>query len=279
MLGLILISLVMACFAKASDGRVLLFKLGMDESIDPIQQSAIQDLIASGIARRGYEVLTDRDVSKMLEYEETKIRCGSEVSCLAEIGAALGVPEIVSGSLARLGESWLLSIQRIDARHARVAGRCSRRIQGDMDSVLDAVPHALTELYGPSAQSNPTPASAVERGPDLPTNPYKLWGHISFWSGLCMTGIGGVLVGMAASARSDAESASSAVAMRAARNDMERYNGLAIGGFAMGGGLLVTGLVLWLLSPGDETWAREHSLALAPQLGADLTGLQLGLRF
>ncbi len=131
------------------DRRLVLWRLSMADEIAPVQREAIQDMIAAGIARRGREVLTERDVVRMLQYEETKLRCGSDVSCMAEIGAALGVPEIATGSVARLGESWVLSLQRIDVRRARVLGRCARRFEGEVDAVLDEVPAALAEVFGP----------------------------------------------------------------------------------------------------------------------------------
>jgi len=253
------------------DKRLLLWQLSMAAEIQPVQREAIQDLIAAGIARRGREVLTDRDVVKMLKYEETKLRCGSDVSCLAEIGAALGVPEIVSGSVARIGQTWVLGLQRIDVRHARVLGRCARRFEGPVDALLDQVPAALAELFDHRPGTGAAPA--VETGPSYPANPYKLWGHASFWPGLALVG-GSVATGvLARKAKDDANGAASPKALAAAEDRMDTYNGLTVAGAVLGGALVVTGAVLWILSPGDEAWARGHGLAIAPVAHAHGAGL------
>ena len=46
-------------------------------------------------------------------------------------------------------------------------------------------------------------------------------------------------------------------------------------GYILGGSLLATGVVLWLLSPGDEGWARTHAITVAPSARND--GGMLGL--
>jgi hypothetical protein len=266
------------------DRRVLLWKLGTAEEIDALQRDGIQDLIAAGIARRGFEVMTDRDVAKMLQLEETKLKCGSDVSCLAEIGAALGVPELVSGSLSRLGQTWVFGLQRIDPRKARVLGRAARQLQGGLDEVLAVIPGALTELYGlPPPPNDPTPPATgsvrIETGPLYPTNPYRLWGHVAFWSGLGIAALGGLMTGLAADARSEADQVLDPAELAAALNRVDTFNGLAVAGYLLGGTLLATGVVLWVLSPGDKRWAEEHGLVVAPGLGPDRAGLQVGWSF
>ncbi len=268
--------------AGQEDRRVLLWQLSTPEEIQPAQREAFQDLLAAGIAARGREVLTDRDVVKMVEFEETRLRCGSDVSCIAEIGAALGVPEIVSGSVARIGQTWVLGLQRIDARNARVLARCARRFKGPVDKLLDEVPPALDELYGPAAgRAAPPPEAlpAVAAGPRYPANPYKVWGHASFWSGLVLAG-GGVAMGLlAADAKDDANKATTPEGLADAQDRMDTYNGLAVTGYVLGAGLLTTGVILWVLSPGDEAWAKRHGLALGPAVGPGTAGVTVGWRF
>ncbi len=268
--------------AAGQERRVLLWKIGMADEIGVVEQETIQDLIATEIAGRGYEVMTDRDVVKMLELEEKRLTCGSDVSCMAEIGAALGVPETVSGSLARIGSSYVLTLQRIDSRASRMLGRSAQRCRGSVENVLDLIPGAVEKLFGPAERPPGDPGGAeveVESGPRYPTNPYKLWGHVSFWTGLGLFGLGGVMSGLAVNAKSDFDDATDSNAMQAAESRMNTFTGLAAGGYALGGALLVTGVVLWILSPGDRRWAEEHGLVVAPGLDADRAGLQVGWTF
>ena len=86
-----------------------------------------------------------------------------------------------------------------------------------------------------------------------PTNPYKWWGHVTFWNGLAC-GLVGVLGAVAAGqAYADQEAGDTSAAARGRFWRAVEYSGLAVGGM-----LSVTGLVLWGLSPGDEAWYAEQ---------------------
>jgi hypothetical protein len=283
------------------DRRLVLWRLSMADEIAPVQREAIQDLIASGIARRGREVLTERDVVKMLQYEETKLQCGSDVSCMAEIGAALGVPEIATGSVARLGQSWVLSLQRIDVREARVLGRCARRFEGEVDAVLDEVPAAVTELFGPvraagggergagggergaGGGERGTGAAAGEvvagagRGRSMPAT--TVWGHVSFWPGVALVGSSVAMGVLAVEARDDGQQAATPEKLAAAEDRMELYEALAVGGGVLGGALVCTGIVLWLWPEDDSDEGAVAVPSVAPWLGPGRGGLALGWRF
>jgi len=91
-------------------------------------------------------------------------------------------------------------------------------------------------------------------------NPYKKWGHVAFWSGLGVTVFGGIAKWQAEKAADDYRKDGSSLA--ADRNKM--WNGVGYTAFAIGGAMLVTGAVLWILSPGDAAWSERHPMAILP---------------
>jgi hypothetical protein len=103
--------------------------------------------------------------------------------------------------------------------------------------------------------------------PGYPINPYKLWGHITFWSGLGIAAVGGVLMAVAIDGYGNDCMADSYY------DALDRDVKMSISGYAIGGALMTTGVVLWILSPGDEAWAKEHAVAVRPVVGAEGTGL------
>ena len=105
----------------------------------------------------------------------------------------------------------------------------------------------------------------------LEMNPYKLWGHVSFWSGLGLVLVGGILNWQAGEYQ-DSYKQSGSSSDRAANHALM---GSAVAGYALGGSLLVTGSVLWILDPGDEAWAKKNMLSIGP--GADGRGIALAL--
>ncbi len=104
----------------------------------------------------------------MLSVERQKQLMGcSDSSCMAEIAGALDVDGVVVGSLARLGESYLLSAQYVDSRTGTTRGHASRRKKGGkIDDVLDELPAVARELLGSSAHprwSRPGRAAVAPR--------------------------------------------------------------------------------------------------------------------
>jgi hypothetical protein len=101
-------------------------------------------------------------------------------------------------------------------------------------------------------------------------NPYKLAGHATFWPGLAVAGLGGVFTMMAS------KSADQYGRTLEGKNTVAMYNGLAVTNYAIGGAAMVTGIILWALSPGDEAWAKKHNVSVAPVYGPEGSGVVLG---
>jgi hypothetical protein len=87
--------------------------------------------------------------------------CTSD-ACVAELGGALGCDRLVSGDLARLGESFLLHQRLVETARARVVAQADRRLRGGtIDDVLDALPAMVGELFPGSAPAPAAPAAAA----------------------------------------------------------------------------------------------------------------------
>ena len=76
----------------------------------------------------------------MLAVEQMKQSMGcDDVSCLAEIGGALGVDYIVSGSILMLGDAYVTQLQLMNIRQGRADGRVSREYSGGPKGLFDDV--------------------------------------------------------------------------------------------------------------------------------------------
>ena len=82
---------------------------------------------------------------------------------------------------------------------------------------------------------------------------YKLWGHVSFWSGLALAGFGGVSTLMAKQA---------ADVYHSSPNNTDAYSlngvwsGMSLTGFIVGGVLMATGGTLWYLDYAAQTGSK-----------------------
>lgn len=73
-----------------------------------------------------------------LERQRQLLGCGAESACLVEIGNALGADLMVSGTLGRLGSTYVLSVQVIDLTRAASELSVVREVRGADEDLLPA---------------------------------------------------------------------------------------------------------------------------------------------
>lgn len=114
-------------------------------------------------------------------------RCSGENACLARIGQALGVDAVVSGSVAALGDSYILNIKVVNARSGDELQRLTTDpLRGNPDELIEAMRVAAYRLLAPeqllgsiSVLSDMVGARVVLDGKEVGTTPlsrpiYKL---------------------------------------------------------------------------------------------------------
>ncbi len=396
----LLVGLPDVSMANESPG-IVVWKLQGNENVKPADVNLISNFVANQAAKySGSKVISEADIYTILKGEQTRQQCGMEdTSCMAEIGAALGVPEAVSGDIGKIGGFWMLNLRRINVRSAEVIGRSSRNIEGSADDLIRSLPGAVAELFGLQAgekaeavktpsmgmlsvtsqpegakvringqnigespvqkelkvngyklqvefrgykpqeqnvhilpgettevtfklerlppgrlyvKSEPSGASLFLDGEkkgatpfkqkaevgeyklelklkgyktakesvsvkskettrlnlplerDYPINPYKKYGYMTFFTGVGLVAFGGLATGMSSMKANDYKGAGSPGEMKDAQNTSESWMGGAIAGYTIGGVLIVTGIVLWVLSPGDQAWWKEHQVSAGP---------------
>lgn len=259
---------------------VVVWRLEAKTGVSEKDIDSISGYITAEVERlSGHKAISEADIRTVLKGEELRQKCGAEAtSCLVEIGSALGVPEAVSGDLGKLGSFWLLNLRRLNVRTAVVIGRSSRNIEGSMDDLLRALPAAVAELFGVAP---PVAAAQKSEAPKVyPMNPYKKWGYVSFFSGLGVAAaLGGLGTGMAKKEADSYTKAHTVQAAKDAHDANKRWTSAAIAGFSVGGALMVGGVVLWILSPGDRAWAESHGASAGLTPTADGLSLTLAGRW
>jgi outer membrane receptor protein involved in Fe transport len=129
--------------------------------IEQEKVDVIADIIAELISKLGdVRVVSKADIQSMLNLEKQKRLAGcDDKECFAEVAGALGMPWMVTGNIGRFGESFVINLKLIDVRNAHVVGRTTRKVSGDEEDLLDALPDATRELL----------ETAVSRLPVVPT--------------------------------------------------------------------------------------------------------------
>jgi hypothetical protein len=92
-----------------------------------------------------------------------------------------------------------------------------------------------------------------------PMNPYKIYGHLAFWSGIAFSGLGVLSLSQAQNAANDYHESLDSDA----KEDSQIWTGMMWTSFGISGALMATGIVLWILSPGDKKYYEmNHSAAV-----------------
>lgn len=118
---------------------------------------ALLDVVTEEVARAPrVKVLSRKEMERLLGEEAKKQLMGcDETSCLAEIAGALNAELLVSGELARLDESTLLTLQLINNRFATVMNRVSINWPGNPDHLPDVAQAASQLLVLERTQRKP----------------------------------------------------------------------------------------------------------------------------
>lgn len=127
--------------AAVDDERisVAVMDLAGSEGVDTTLLTSLSGVVSQELDQLGaFRAISTNEIKQMLEFEGMKQTLGcDEMSCLAELGGALGVDYIISGSVARVGESYLLQLQLTDIRRAKSVERVSREYDGDLAGLVD----------------------------------------------------------------------------------------------------------------------------------------------
>jgi len=128
---------------------------------------AVFDMTQSGIAQEtvrtltqvlsaeikkveGAQVISRDDLFAMLQFEQQKqlLGCSDDISCLAEIGGALGVDKLIVGNVGKLNDTYVISLNLIDAQKAQVDHRVVETFVGLEDQLIQAIRMAGRQLLG-----------------------------------------------------------------------------------------------------------------------------------
>ena len=358
----ILLLLLFATQAQAQSSQgIMVWRLEQKEGISGNIIDSISGLITAQVEKfSGSKVVSEADIRTLIKGEEVKQRCGeNDTSCIAEVGSALGVPEVVSGDLGRMGNYWILNLRRIKVRTAEVIKRSSRNIKGDVDMLIEALPGTVAELFGitlsdssvavtpaikPKPEPEPKPEPILEPGSleivsepsdasvflndeakgktpykgnlavgehwvrvkldgfktadqsviiaskettklsfalerDYPMNPYKAGGYATFFTGLGLAAFGGIATGLSKMNAEDYQGSPNTNSARDAYDASKSWMGAAYASYSLGGALMVTGIVLWALSPGDKEWWESHQTTVGPTPDGQGATLSFGGRW
>ena len=139
------------------------FKLGDGEKISlavfNLKTAGVSENIAANLTQvlsaalkevEGTTVISNDDIQAMmqLEGEKQNLGCTDDMSCLSEIGGALGVDNLVVGHVGKVQDSFVISLRLINPNEAKVDNRLVESFKGQEATLLAAIKFAGWGLLG-----------------------------------------------------------------------------------------------------------------------------------
>lgn len=210
------------------------------------------------------ETIGKSDIAAMLGFEKQKqmMGCGDDFSCIAEVGGALGVEYMITGSVGAIGELHRVDVKLVEVRKARVAARAGETVSGGVEELVAAVQRSVRQVL--------LPLDPDLAPPEVETRRLTGRKRRALWVGgaglACLAG-GATLGLLARSSYQEMEDASAAQdldAYDAAESDL-RTRSIAADSL-LGVGVVAAGVGTWLWF----TDGRPAPVAVAPVDGGAL---------
>lgn len=112
---------------------------------------ALTQILSSALNQiDGVSVINRDDIRAMLDKGqlEADLGCTDNLECIAEIGAALGLSTLVTGTAGKLDTAYVISLRVIDTRKAQVQSRVLESFEGSPGELKNAVKLAAYQLLG-----------------------------------------------------------------------------------------------------------------------------------
>jgi hypothetical protein len=119
--------------------KIAIMDLKASDQVPKELRAALTALIPQTLDELGpFKAISKQDIEQMLALEAMKESIGcNEVSCLAEIGGALGADYLVTGSVVLVGDTYLTQLQLLNIKTSRPEQRFSREFKGGPQGLLE----------------------------------------------------------------------------------------------------------------------------------------------
>jgi hypothetical protein len=100
---------------------------------EQLDLAALTDVLATTVDEAGwFRVVSSRDVTAVLALERQKelLGCTADQACIAELAGALGVEYVLSASVGKVGEAYVVSGRMVEAKRGAGVARASTNASG-----------------------------------------------------------------------------------------------------------------------------------------------------
>jgi hypothetical protein len=193
--------------AAQAKEKLLVAKLAVEQGVSESTGRLLGELLSTELGKSGrFEVVAEADIQAMLKLENDRQLLGcSDVTCIAEMGGAMGAERVLTGSVGQVGELFVLNLKIVNTRLASVEARWSDSVGRDQSALIAATRTAVADMLRQTGGEPPAVVAGsggAETPPLGPTTPpavsetaappvYQRWW---FWTGVGAVVVGGVVL-------------------------------------------------------------------------------------
>ncbi|MGQ0505134.1 MAG: hypothetical protein ACT4TC_07405 [Myxococcaceae bacterium] len=160
MIAASVVTVLLGAAAVPEKPQLIVMDLSAAGGVEKSVASALTEAVVTQVSKQGiFQVVSASDLATLtgLERQKQMMGCSESSSCLAELAGAIGARFVLTGSLAKLGAAYQLSLQTLDSHKAQPLGR-TMRVASDLEALGAQLPWAVAEA---TATPMPPPPSRV----------------------------------------------------------------------------------------------------------------------
>jgi TolB-like protein len=151
--------------------NIAVINLKSSSGVTAGEADLISDRLRGDLFNTGKVNVMERDQMQEILKEQGFQQSGacSNEACMVEIGQLLGVEQLITGSLGKVGSMFLVNLRIIDVKTAKITKVVSKDIKGSIEDVVGELGSIAEELVGGPA----APAVAEKKAEEKPAEQPK----------------------------------------------------------------------------------------------------------
>ena len=186
--------------AELASGKYTVAVLDFEgRGISQLEAATLTDRLSSELANTNAVILVERgQMSEILDEQGFQQSGCTSAECAAEVGALLGVKNMISGSFGKLGNTYTIDGKMFSVESGATIKTVSKSYKGEIDGLITEIEILAWEILGLTAPEHLIAKQKMPEGAVAAVAPAKKGGTKWWlWGGLLLVAGGGAAVAMA----------------------------------------------------------------------------------
>ncbi|MBD3322386.1 MAG: hypothetical protein GF350_14895 [Chitinivibrionales bacterium] len=159
------------CFAETATQKesIAVLSLKNTSGVSEGEAEVISDRLRNELFKTGKVEVMEREQMQEVLKEQGFQQSGacSDKGCMVELGNVLGVQNIITGSIGKLGSMFLINVRAVSVRTGKITKVVSQDIKGSIETLVHVLPSIAARLVG----LEPVASPSAKNPPQQPSNP------------------------------------------------------------------------------------------------------------